>query len=221
MGNIGFIFILVGLAALVIWVVLMLIGSAVASAGKKKTEKAPKADHPPAPHVSAAHAPAKAHGGHGHGHEDKKPGPLSKAVSFLLVLIGLAAFAWFILWLIDADRNNRDRMMAHRYLSFASASAVPSDRPAPPPPNAIDCKDEDLAAALIEPGEEVVVQTVPGTVFWASPDTSLGTITMCDYFRRSVCSSSTERRTIATSAFLVKNVSDQPVSFYCEHRQPS
>ncbi len=218
MENIPLILIIAGVAVLVIWAILMAIGSAVANAGKGKKVKAPKADHPP-----ASHAPAtKSHDhGHGHGHEDKKPGPLSKAVSFLLVLIGLAAFAWFILWLIDADRNNRDRMMAHRYLSFASASAVPSDRPAPPPPNAIDCKDEDLAAALIEPGEEVVVQTVPGTVFWASPDTSLGTITMCDYFRRSVCSSSTERRTIATSAFLVKNVSDQPVSFYCEHRQPS
>lgn len=168
------------------------------------------ASHAPAP----AHAPAKDHGSHKHDDKEKKAGPLTWAIAILLLVGGL-------LWLANWDRNNRDRMMAHRYLSFASASAVPSDRPAPPPPNAIDCKDEDLAAALIEPGEEVVVQTVPGTVFWASPDTSLGTITMCDYFRRSLCSSSMERRTIATSAFLVKNVSDQPVSFYCEHRQPS
>ncbi|HWH16067.1 MAG TPA: hypothetical protein VNU25_00540 [Candidatus Paceibacterota bacterium] len=214
MENIPLILIIAGVAVLVIWAILMAIGSAVANAGKAKKVKAPKADHPPAPHAPAAHAPAKDHGGHGHDDKEKKAGPLTWAIAILLLVGGL-------LWLANWDRNNRDRMMAHRYLSFASASAVPSDRPAPPPPNAIDCKDEDLAAALIEPGEEVVVQTVPGTVFWASPNTSLGTITMCDYFRRSLCSSSTERRTIATSAFLVKNVSDQPVSFYCEHRQPS
>lgn len=206
-----------------IWSILIAVVCVIAAAALLATRykvQLPKRDMPEDKHgavashaPASAHAPAKDHGGHGHDDKEKKAGPLTWAIAILLVVGGL-------LWLANWDRNNRDRMMAHRYLSFASASAVPSDRPAPPPPNAIDCKDEDLAAALIEPGEEVVVQTVPGTVFWASPDTSLGTITMCDYFRRSVCSSSTERRTIATSAFLVKNVSDQPVSFYCEHRQP-
>ncbi len=214
MDNILFIFIVVGVAILVIWAILMAIGSAVAGAGKEKSKKAPKAEHPPAP---AAYAPAKAHGDHGPGEKEKKAGPLTWAVSILLLVAGLVLLGT---WLIEWDKGNRNQMMANRYLYHAPASSVPSDQPAPPPPSAIDCKDEDRAAAIIEPDEEVIVRTVPGTVFWASPDTSLGTITLCDYFNPGICSSSEERRTIATSAFLVKNVSVQPVAFYCEHRQP-
>ena len=220
MDNLGLIFIIVGVAVLAIWAILMAIGSVVAGAGKeKKGKKAPKADHPPIPHAPAdTHAPAKDHGGHGHGHghdeKEKKAGPLTWAIAILLLVGGL-------LWLTNWDRENRNQMMPNRYLYYAPASAVPSDRPAPPPPNSIDCKGEDQAAAIIEPDEPVVVRTVSGTRFWFTPGTDEGTITLCDYFNPDVCSSATETRTIPTSAFLVGNASDSPVAFYCEHRPPT
>lgn len=216
MDTIGFIFIWGGLAVLLIWVLLMGIGSAVAGSGKKKDKKPPKADHPP-PKPAASHDSHKGHGSHGHddhGH-GKKAGPLTWAVSILLLVVGLALVGT---WLIDWDAGNRDRMVARRFLYFAPASAVPSSMPAPAPPDSIDCKGEGLAAALVEPDEPVVVRTVPGTRFWFTPGTDEGTITLCDYFNPSICSSATERRTIPTSAFLVGNDSDGPVAFYCEHR---
>lgn len=217
MDNLGVIFIWGGLAVLVVWALLMGIGSLVAGAGKeKKGKKAPKADHPPAPHAPAAdHAPVKDHGGgHGHGHDQKesKAGPLTWAIAILLLVGGL-------LWLANWDRGNRNQMMANRYLYHAPASSVPSDQPAPAPPTAVDCKGEDLAAAIIEPGEAIVVRTVPGTLFWSIPDIDLGTITECDYFNPGVCSLPQGRRTIATSAYLVRNISDSPVAYYCDYRQ--
>lgn len=209
-----------------IWSILIAVVCVIAAAALLATRykvQLPKRDAPEDKHGAVAShapatAPAKAHGDHGHDEKEKKAGPLTWAVSILLLVAGLAYLGT---WLIEWDKGNRNQMMANRYLYFAPASSVPSDQPAPPPPSAIDCKDEDLAAAIIEPREEVIVRTVPGTVFWFTPDTDEGTITLCDYFNPGICSSSEERRTIATSAFLVKNVSRAPVSFYCEHRQPS
>lgn len=212
-----------------IWSILIAVACVIAAAALLVTRykvRLPKRDTPEEKHgavatnaPAATHTPAKDHGG-GHGHEhshdekEKKAGPLTWAIAILLLIGGL-------LWLANWDRGNRNQMMPTRYLYHAPATSVPSDQPAPAPPNSIDCKGEDLAAAIIEPDEPVVVRTVPGTRFWFTPGTDEGTITLCDYFNPDVCSSATEVRTIPTSAFLVGNASDSPVAFYCEHRPPS
>lgn len=206
------------------------LGAAALLMTRYKVQLPKRDDHEDKHGSPSSHAPAEAekpapksnvhghHDGHGHGHDDKKSGPLSFAISVLIVVATLAAAAWFLLWLYNQDAENRDRMMARRYLYFAPASAAATGTPALPPPSSIDCKGQNLAAAIIEPDESIVVRTVPGTTFWSSPDTAEGAITQCDYFNPGICSSSTERRRISTSAFLVLNSSDSPVAYYCEHR---
>lgn len=212
-GSIPMAFIVIGVGLLILWVIVIGLGSLIAGWGKGekkvKVPKAPKAsDHGHKDHSS------------GHDHHDKKSGPLSFAVAVLIIVVALVAGYWLFTTIANWDRGNRDHMMARRYLFYAPASAVTSDMPAPAPPESIDCKGDDLAAAIIAPGEAAIVRTVPGTRFSFKPDTSDGTITACDYYNRSVCSSATQTRTIATNAFLVTNVSGAPVAFYCTHRQP-
>lgn len=208
------------LVALAFWALVMGVVSLIVGWGKEKKGKAPKADNPPAPHTPAAdHAPEKDHKGHGHDHH-KKSGPISFAVSVLLILVGLVAAYGAVIWVNWFNQTQLNQMVLQ-----TSASASAWTPPPPAPPESVECKGLATPAATIrprtreEPNPSIVVRVPLDAIFSYLPEVADGTIKVCDYHApgdESRCTSSEERRRIPSNAFQFFNQTSVPVSIYCK-----
>lgn len=206
----------------IIIAVLCLIGACalIATRFKVKLPKHDKGEKDDKTHT-AAHEPETkgkpastdhGQGAHGHDHH-KKSGPISFAVSVLLILVGLVAAYGAFIWLNQVNRSSLNQMV--RQTSASASAWVP---PPPAPPESIDCKGLTTLAVMLAPSQTVVVRVPLNAIFSYLPEVADGTIEVCDYHTpgdKSRCSSSEERRNIATNAFTVRNKTERSEPFFC------